>query len=175
MEPIGSWISLSWFWFDNDGGVDTPPSLESFVMYKCKGCELQLSGRVYLCDSCREARRRFCVDCTIELTGHGKPLRCKSCNTEKHMREGGVNFLRTPEALAKRSESMKRVCGDPDYRAEMSLNRRADWARGVYDDTFDGAHRKALSNGVKAAWARGDLYKLPTTSRRVSNLEIDVC
>jgi len=115
-----------------------------------------------------------CVDCRIKLKGHGKPIRCRSCASKKRMRDGLIDRLRTPEALAKRSATMKKTCSDIEYRKQMSINRRIDWSDGKFDDTFDDAHCKAISVGklkyfvehpevreqmslnAQEAWARGD-------------------
>lgn len=114
-----------------------------------------------------------CIDCDVKLKGHGKPKRCRSCASKKRHRDGCHANQFTPEVRAKKSVSMKRTCADPEYRKQMSRNRRIDWSRGKYDDTFDEAHRKAISDANKAyftdpmarelvaentrtAWARGD-------------------
>lgn len=90
----------------------------------------------------------YCADCDVELTGKNKPFSCNSCAAIKRHKDGVYS---RKEVLEKKSISMRKVCSDPDYRAEMSLNRRQEWARGVFDDIFDVAHRKAISEAAAIA------------------------
>jgi len=65
----------------------------------------------------------------------------------------------TPDALVKRSASMRKRCEDPEYKASMSLSRRKDWSAGKYDDTFDEKHLRSKSEGAKRAWAKPGMRK----------------
>ena len=77
----------------------------------------------------------FCLDCNKELKGHGKPIRCKSCNQ---------SFLKVNYKHGKYSKNSKNSCIDCNKKISLSSKRcnscnKLGKRNGFYrTDKFDG-------------------------------------
>lgn len=148
---------------------------------RCKTC-CSKSGRAWYVKHCEEilAREKTadCVDCSASISGGAK--RCKSCENKRRWRDIDYRDYMTNVSLeAHKRGAYDHLCLPSNYCVDCGEEiwpsskrcKSCDFVRRWADPEYHERVTRAMSNGMKEAWARGDFDGIFTEEWRRKHSE----